>query len=452
MNPMAMTLPQTTPRVPLSSWLALATLVALELALLVDRELLVLLTDPIRQSLLASDFQIGLLQGVGVAVVGAAVGYPLAWLADRYDRRLVLGGCITAWALALLGSALAPTFGWLFVASSLGTIGFAGLMPIVFSIIPALFTGPQRQLANSVVSIAGNMGRGIVVLACAAVIHGVDGWRVHLPGAVQFLETWRLALLVALLPAPLMLWLVSRLPSPKAQAAGSGPEASAAGATPGMGAFIAAHRRAFVGLFGGMTLSVLSFSPLFVWLPVSVMRQFGDTPAQTGAALGTASIGAALAGVLMATAVLPRLQRRLGDAMPMAVVIGSCGVAVVTTLALLVADTALQVYVTVGLQMAFMMAAIMVFPTMLQDVAPAPLRGRMASLLGVVTTLGSAGGPPLVGALSDQLTHRADGLLLAVVGLGVVGFLSAGMLFAFARRPMTRAIADARRHEPVGQT
>jgi MFS family permease len=452
MSTLQMTVPPVHDRVPLSSWLALATLVLLQLALLVDRELLVLLTDPIRQSLAASDFQIGLLQGVGVAVVGAIVGYPLGWLADRHDRRLVLGSCIAVWALALGASAFSPSFAWLFVASSLATIGFAGLMPIVFSIIPELFTGTHRQLANSVVSIAGNLGRGIVVLACAAVIHGVDQWRSLLPLPLQGLETWRLALLVALVPAPLMLWLVAQLPRPavSARRAGEGPAAAVGGpaaSTVTMGRFISTHRRAVFGLFGGMTLAVLAFTPLFVWLPVAVMRQFGDTPTQTGAALGTASILAALAGVLVATLLLPRLQRHLGEAMPMAVIVVSCGVAILCTLALLAATSAMQVYVTVGLQMAFMMAAIMVFPTLLQDLAPAALRGRMAALMSMVTTVGSASGPPLVGAASDRLAAggQGDALLLAVVGLGVIGFSAAGGLFWLARRPFVLAVAHARR-------
>jgi MFS family permease len=449
MSEPAVTLPQATAHVPFRSWLALATLVALELSLLVDRELLVLLTDPIKQSLSVSDFEVGLLQGMGVAVVGAVVGYPLGWLADRYDRRVVLGGCVAVWALALMVSAWAPSFALLFVASSLSTVGFAGLMPVSFSIIPTLFAGPHRQLANSVISIAGNMGRGVVVLACGAVIHGVDQWRSLLPALLQPLDTWRLALMAAAAPAPLMLWLVFRLPrAARVDADAPGLTAPAeALAPPGMIAFIGRQRRAFIGLFGGMTMAVLSFSPIFVWMPVSVMRRFGDAPAQTAAALGTSSILASLVGVLVAITVLPRLQRRLGDAMPMAVVIASSGVAVVTTLGLLVAGSALQTYVAMGLQMAFMMAAIMVFPTLLQDMAPAALRGRMASLLGVVTTVGSAGGPPLVGAMSDLFADRPDGLLLAVVLLGVVGFTMAGALFAFARQPIALAIADARRYE-----
>jgi len=449
MSALQVTLPPQHGRVPLSSWLALTTLVLLNLALLVDRELLVLLTDPIRTSLSASDFQIGLLQGVGVAVVGAVVGYPLGWLADRHDRRLVLGGCIATWAVALAISALAPSFAWLFVASSLATVGAAGLMPVVYSIIPELFTGAQRQLANAVVSIAGNLGRGIVVLACAAVIHGVDQWRALLPLPLHDLETWRVALLMALLPAPLMLWGVARLPRPVAPvpSKGAGSDAGAARPAVGMRGFLTHHRRAVLGLFGGMTLAVLAFTPLFVWLPVSVMRQFGDTPTQTGAALGTASILAAMAGVLIATMLLPRLQRRLGEAMPMAVIIVSCGVAILCTLALLATTTALQVYVTMGLQMAFMMAAIMVFPTLLQDLAPAALRGRMASLMAVVTTVGSASGPPLVGAVSDRLStgDQGDALLHAVVALGVVGFSTAGALFWWARRGFLLAVADARR-------
>ena len=438
--------------VPMSAWLALATLVMLELALLTDRELLVLLTDPIKHALSASDLQIGLLQGVGVGVVGAVAGYPLGWLADRHDRRLILAGCVLVWAVTLLASALAPSFAWLFVTSSLSTLGFAGLMPVSYSIIPALFSGAQRQLANSVVSIAGNLGRGIVVVACGGLIHAVGVLQPQLPAALQSLDVWRVALLLALLPLPLMLLGIARLPLAARRAApvasqtpGGSSEAPAAPVS--MAQFLGQHRRAFIGLFGGMTVAVLAFSPLFVWLPVSVMRSFGDTPAQTGAAMGAASIVAALAGVGIAVFVLPRMQRRFGEAMPINVVIGSTSVAVVTTLALLAAQSAQQVYITMGVQLSFMMAAIMVFPTMLQDIAPTTLRGRMAALLGMVTTVGTALGPPLVGVISDQLalSGHADALLLAVVALGAVGFSLAGGLFWSARHPFAIAVADARR-------
>lgn len=442
--------------VPLSAWLALATLVMLELALLTDRELLVLLTDPIKHSLTATDLQIGLLQGVGVGVVGAVAGYPLGWLADRHDRRWVLAGCVLVWAVALLASAMAPSFAWLFVTSSLSTIGFAGLMPVSFSIIPALFNGAHRQLANSVVSIAGNMGRGIVVVACGGLIQAVAWLQPQLPEALRSLEVWRLALMLALLPLPLMLLGIATLPLAARRAAPvavhtHGRQSAVPARPVHMSQFLGQHRRAFAGLFGGMTLAVLAFSPLFVWLPVSVMRSFGDTPSQTGAAMGTASIVAALVGVGIAVFVLPRLQRRFGAAMPINVVIGSTVVAVVTTLALLAAQSALQVYITMAVQLSFMMAAIMVFPTMLQDMAPASLRGRMAALLGMVTTVGSALGPPLVGVISDHLamSGRANALLLAVVALGAVGFCLAGGLFWLARQPFGTAVADARRIDAV---
>ena len=75
---------------PLSAWWTIIVLMLLSLYTIADRPLFNLLVEPIRKELLLSDFQIGMVQGLSVALFTAFVGYPIAWLADRYDRRLVL--------------------------------------------------------------------------------------------------------------------------------------------------------------------------------------------------------------------------------------------------------------------------------------------------------------------------------------------------------------------------
>jgi MFS family permease len=77
---------------------------------LVDRQILVLLAEPIRKHLALSDLQRGLLQGAGIAIFAALATYPLGWLADRFDTRLVLKGCIAAWSTAVAACGLAQTF------------------------------------------------------------------------------------------------------------------------------------------------------------------------------------------------------------------------------------------------------------------------------------------------------------------------------------------------------
>jgi MFS family permease len=88
---------------------------------------------------------------------------------------------------------------------------------------------------------------------------------------------------------------------------------------------------------------------------------------------------------------------------------------------------------------------------MLQDLAPSALRGRFTALFGVVSVIGIAIGPPLVGAISDRLGGRADALLLASVGVAVTGLAIAGGCFVLARKPFLATIAHARAIDAAGQ-
>ena len=82
------------------AWFGLAVLVIVAFFANIDRQILVLLTEPIRQDFGLSDLQIGLLQGAGIALFAGAAALPIGWVADRVDRRLVLAVCILVWSAA----------------------------------------------------------------------------------------------------------------------------------------------------------------------------------------------------------------------------------------------------------------------------------------------------------------------------------------------------------------
>jgi MFS family permease len=103
----------------------------------------------------------------------------------------------------------------------------------------------------------------------------------------------------------------------------------------------------------------------------------------------------------------------------------------------------LQIYLIFGFQIASMMTSQVLLPTVLQDFAPAELRGRFVSLLGVVGVIGIAIGPPLVGWISDQFGNRPEGLMLSIVSMAGVGMLISAALFWAARKPYARAVAMA---------
>ena len=64
----------------------------------IDRQILVILQEPIKADLDLSDAQLGLLTGFSFALVYVTAGIPIAWLADRSNRRNIVVASLTFWS------------------------------------------------------------------------------------------------------------------------------------------------------------------------------------------------------------------------------------------------------------------------------------------------------------------------------------------------------------------
>lgn len=415
-----------------AAWYAVAVLVLVTLYSFVDRQVFVLQAQPIKEQLGLSDLQLGLLQGVGVALFAAVAGYPLGWLADRFERRLVLCLCVLAWSASVAACGFADGFNALFIAGAMVGAAEAGLTPITFALIPALFQGRQRFLANSTFAIATRLGIGLAIAFCGQLVHWVELARPWLPPALQAMEGWRLTFLAAALPAPVMLLLILsiRLPrhlgtAPDLPAAGGAP---AAGTRAQVGEFLRANARTFVAFFGGIGLAVFGFASIISWVPAITMRMYGDSATQAGNATGSATLIATVIGFAFSWWGVRLLEPWLGRRLPMVVLWTATLSAAITTVMLLWTSSAMQIYVLQGVQMAFVMAGIMLYPTALQNLCPAHLRSRIVALNGIVSAVCGALSPPAVGALSDALAPRADALLLAAVAVAGLSLMLSGLL------------------------
>src|SRR3546814_10917773 len=111
----------------------------------VVRQMLSLVAPALQTSLGFSDLQLGMLQGLGMAVFASVASYPMGWLADRYGRRLILALGVACWSLATGLFAFQQSFGGLFAATIGIAIGEAGLEPIVFALIPDLFFEDRKS-------------------------------------------------------------------------------------------------------------------------------------------------------------------------------------------------------------------------------------------------------------------------------------------------------------------
>ena len=152
----------------------------------IDRQILVILQEPIKLELGLSDLQLGILSGFSFAIFYVTAGIPIAKMADSGNRRNIIAYALTVWSGMTAISGLATNYMQL-VAARIGVgIGEAGCSPPAHSMISDMFPAKKRATALSIYSSGIFLGIFIGYLIAGYVQEAV-GWRmtfmiVGLPG------------------------------------------------------------------------------------------------------------------------------------------------------------------------------------------------------------------------------------------------------------------------------
>ena len=423
------------------AWYGLMVLIVATVLAAADRQVMVLLAEPIRHSLGLSDTKLGLLHGAGIALFSGAAAVPLGWLADRYGRRTVLAVCVLVWTAATAACGLAWDFPSLFAAAIGLGIGEAGLAPIVYGLIPEMVPAKRRVLANGIYAVAAIFGAGIGIWLSGSLIETLQSVRDWLPLAMRSMETWRLSFFAVALPGPIVAVMILLIRLRKAPA-GSGNQGVAAPLR--LADYLRKHGKTVLGVFGGTGLGGLGIAALGAWAPVIASRNFGGTPQEVGQGIGAAYLIGTVAGALIGGFGVRWLRPLLGVATPIRVLVIGFALSAVAAAGLLAATSAMHVYLLFGLQVAFLIAGSVVAPTLLQDMTPSSLRSRVIALGSVVTLLLTALSPVLVGVVSDTLQAEPRGLLVSVAVVAATGLALGSLLtFKVERRFVGTVIAIA---------
>lgn len=152
----------------------------------VDRQIVAILQDPIKQELNLSDTQLGLLTGFSFALFYATLGVPIARLADRKPRTTIITCAITIWSAMTALCATAGNFASMLLFRIGVGIGEAGLNPSAHSLISDYFPKERRATAIAIYSTGIQVGIMFGYLA-GGWINEFFGWRqaflmVGLPG------------------------------------------------------------------------------------------------------------------------------------------------------------------------------------------------------------------------------------------------------------------------------
>ena len=140
---------KTAPSVTWRTHLSLALLALVYIFSVIDRQIIAILMEPIKNEFGASDTQMGLLSGLAFGLFYAALGVPVGKLSDKYNRRMIVAVCCSLWSLATVACGFAGQFWQLLLSRMSVAIGEAGGMAPSISLVSDLYPPKQRSTVIS---------------------------------------------------------------------------------------------------------------------------------------------------------------------------------------------------------------------------------------------------------------------------------------------------------------
>ncbi|WP_170304608.1 MFS transporter [Croceicoccus estronivorus] len=407
----------------------------------IDRIILAILIRPVSTDLQLNDMQFALVGGVAFSLFYVTAGLPIGWLVDRYPRRTIVAVGVAIWSLATIGTALAATFGWLFLSRVGVGIGEAALAPAAYSLIADYFPPERRGRAVAIYTLGVSLGASIAYFVGGQLIgFASQAGGIALP-LFGDLAAWRFVFVAVGLPGLLLalLTLTMREPPRRGDKLEERIEKGA------FVHFIRRNRGVSATYFLGYSFINLSFAGFMLWGPALFERVHGMGPADIGVPLALIFLIPTILGQWFGAAVTDRMVAR-GHADAPFLTGAACAVLLVpTAIAMpLLADTKLA-FAALALLVFLVCASVGHHAVVAAAVAPNRMRGLyVASFFFVQNILGQAIVALVTAFLTDTVFGSPDSLGKSMAIVGGAGAVGGCALLLLGRGMLRRASAENR--------
>lgn len=388
-------------------WYSTIVLALLYWLSILDRSIIALMVDPIKQDLGISDVQFGMLHGLAFAITFSLFGLVAGALTDRFSRRKIVFVSVTIWSAATAACGMAQNFVHLLIARIGVGAGEAGLNPSATSMITDLFPPSKLTFALAVYAIGASFGAGCAYLFGGILVDLVSTESMfHLP-VIGEVRPWQAVFYIIGIPGIAIAFLAFSMPEPKRHGVRSDalPRSTVHGLLRNYGellTFIAQRRRFFLFHYAGFGCASLSFVGASAWYPAHMGRTFGVDATQIGFSLGITLVIAGICGKFLCGYFVDKLyQRGYRDAQFRWY--ASCLVAAVPLA--IVANTSDSYWIFLiglGAVTTLLSPVAAVYVASLNLVTPNELRGAGVAFYGATIGLAALSlGPIMIAAVSD---------------------------------------------------
>ena len=417
-----------------------------------DRQILILLVEPIKNDLQITDTQVSLLTGFAFAIVYTVSGIPMGRLADRWIRKYVIIIGVTIWSVLTIFCGFARNFGQLFVARMGVGFGEAALTPTAYAMVPDLFPPKRLAFAMSVFALGATLGSGASLILSGVIIGQIsDIGDITLP-LIGIVRPWQLVLIIVGGLSLLMVVPLTLIPEPKRL--GSQlvkPDASSDQQQSYLSSsqlpfkkvleYLWEQRRFYLPFILGSSLINLYVYGSAAWAPSFFIRVHDWNASEVGVTIGLITIPPVIIGGLCSGWLADKLYQKGNLAAAIHIsVIAAALCCLLVPLFIYIPSMPLKLLVLV-LYMLPISASGVLFPTIIQMATPSPIRAQVSATLLMFSNLVGIGlGPTVIALITDYGfgDELAVGHSIAIVG--VVAFVLSTSLLRGAIKPFIQRV------------
>ena len=433
------------------AWYGVGVFTFVTMLSFVDRQILVLLVQPIKADLHISDTRMSFLLGFAFVMFYAFLSIPIARLADVHSRRMIIGWGVAIWSVMTALCGLANNYWHLFIARMGVGAGEACNGPATFSIVADSFPPEKLAKATSVISSGFFIGSGAALIVGGAIIEAVTRLPNFTLPLIGEIRPWQTTFMIVGLPGVLVAALMATVHEPKRRGLiQTDNKEGAAGPRKSLPLrvilkWLRDDWKTYLPMYGGMSLRALTGLGASVWLPTFFIRTYGWSTAEVGLALGAIMLTCSPAGLFTGGVVAEWLAKKGYDDANMRVALISTVISVPVTVLYPLMPTpylALTVYAVsnflVSLSPGPQNAA-------LQTVTPNQIRAQATALyLFLFNLIGFGLGPLVIAALTDYL-FQSEGAIGYSIALNyaVMGPLAC-LVFWYGLKPYRDSVIRSR--------
>lgn len=427
-------------------WYVVAILLMAGITSYLDRNVLFLLVEPIRETMGLSDTQISLLEGIAFSFFFLTMGMPLGAVIDRWNRRNMIIIGVAIWSVMTFCCGLARNYEELFLARMGVGFGEAILGPAAYSMIADYFAPTRRARAASVYNLSNFLGGAMASIGGGAIIH-ITGTLAIIPLPVLGNTiAWKTVFFAAALPGILVVLLMFTVREPVRQETSGSEEPR-----PAFLPHLRRHARAYAFVYASYVLMTFVGLSSAAWSPTYLQRSFDVTPAQSGQLLGASAL-LAIFGTLASGWLSDRFAASgaAGGRFRTALV----GFPLMLLGLAIFLGSPLLWLALAGSGLAAVGGAIILVscPPVLQDITPNRLRGRAQALFYVLSvTMGMGVAPTAVALVTDYVFQDTSMLRYSLIVVQIPAAIAGAIVCLIGQRSYETArvlVADTTSFEP----